>query len=362
MSFTLFLQNHELDPGAGAGPPATTTTTITGARRARRTTAPGGPRAAPPRALKMAAATGRAAGAAPPGYTGEEQRGTPGEGPGGYTGEGQSGAPGAAPAGYAGEGQSGAGAAAASQSGASLAALQVKFSERQRSSHCLLVKEHQVREGADTAHPPRRTLFVLNVPPYCGPVSGGGRAEAGPCRPGSAVPGAAVGGGPGWGRESSAGCLRGASLLLCCTGNFLLLSRVKDSLSRLFSRCGHVQSVDIYDKRGSGEKKENLTSKFFDQNTVKVNLGREKGMLMLSGKIWQVLNGSLQNMSHRKPYGALGDGITYLSLRCLFFFFYPTATCGLIFVLFFEVICTAVPCSITSFSDISDSPGYFFFF
>uniref|UniRef100_A0A8D2PJK0 Ribosomal RNA processing 7 homolog A n=1 Tax=Zosterops lateralis melanops TaxID=1220523 RepID=A0A8D2PJK0_ZOSLA len=70
-------------------------------------------------------------------------------------------------------------------------------------------------------------------------------------------------------RESSAGCLRGASFLLCCTGNFLLLSRVKDSLSRLFSRCGHVQSVDIYDKRGSGEKKENLTSKFFDQNTVK---------------------------------------------------------------------------------------------
>uniref|UniRef100_A0A8C5JGL0 Uncharacterized protein n=1 Tax=Junco hyemalis TaxID=40217 RepID=A0A8C5JGL0_JUNHY len=57
---------------------------------------------------------------------------------------------------------------------AGYAALAVKFAERQRSHHCLLVKEHQVREGADTAHPPRRTLFVLNVPPYCGPVSGGG--------------------------------------------------------------------------------------------------------------------------------------------------------------------------------------------
>ncbi|XP_075285434.1 ribosomal RNA-processing protein 7 homolog A isoform X2 [Opisthocomus hoazin] len=46
-------------------------------------------------------------------------------------------------------------------------ALAVKFGERQRSPHCLLVKEHQVREGAGSAHPPRRTLFVLNVPPYC---------------------------------------------------------------------------------------------------------------------------------------------------------------------------------------------------
>uniref|UniRef100_A0A8D0EZ95 Uncharacterized protein n=1 Tax=Strix occidentalis caurina TaxID=311401 RepID=A0A8D0EZ95_STROC len=51
-------------------------------------------------------------------------------------------------------------------------ALAVKFGARQRSPHYLLVKEHQVREGADTAHPPRRTLFVLNVPPYCSPVSG----------------------------------------------------------------------------------------------------------------------------------------------------------------------------------------------
>ncbi|XP_065505839.1 ribosomal RNA-processing protein 7 homolog A isoform X2 [Caloenas nicobarica] len=48
-------------------------------------------------------------------------------------------------------------------------ALAVKFGERQRSPHYLLVKEHQVRAGAGAAHPPRRTLFVLNVPPYCGP-------------------------------------------------------------------------------------------------------------------------------------------------------------------------------------------------
>ncbi|KFR08954.1 Ribosomal RNA-processing protein 7 A, partial [Nipponia nippon] len=88
--------------------------------------------------------------------------------------------------------------------------LAVKFGERQRSPHCLLVKEHQVREGAGTAPPPRRTLFVLNVPPYCGP----------------------------------------------------------DSLSRLFSRCGHVQAVDVCEKPGPGEKKEKLTSKFFNHKTA----------------------------------------------------------------------------------------------
>lgn len=69
--------------------------------------------------------------------------------------------------------------------GASPTALAVKFGERQRSPHYLLVKEHQVREGAGAVHPPRRTLFVLNVPPYCGPVSAAGRA------------GEAAGGGPG---------------------------------------------------------------------------------------------------------------------------------------------------------------------
>ncbi|PKU48957.1 hypothetical protein llap_610 [Limosa lapponica baueri] len=89
-------------------------------------------------------------------------------------------------------------------------ALAVKFGERQRSPHYLLVKEHQVREGAGTTHPSRRTLFVLNVPPYCSP----------------------------------------------------------DSLSRLFSRCGDVQSVDICEKPGPGEKKEKLKSKFFNRKTV----------------------------------------------------------------------------------------------
>uniref|UniRef100_A0A8C2T9I7 Uncharacterized protein n=1 Tax=Coturnix japonica TaxID=93934 RepID=A0A8C2T9I7_COTJA len=48
-------------------------------------------------------------------------------------------------------------------------ALAVKFGARQRSPHYLLVKEHRVREGPADTHPPQRTLFVLNVPPYCSP-------------------------------------------------------------------------------------------------------------------------------------------------------------------------------------------------
>uniref|UniRef100_A0A8B9PXJ6 Ribosomal RNA processing 7 homolog A n=1 Tax=Apteryx owenii TaxID=8824 RepID=A0A8B9PXJ6_APTOW len=98
-----------------------------------------------------------------------------------------------------------------SLTGASPAALAVKFGPRQRSPHCLLVKEHRVREGPGAAHPPRRTLFVLNVPPYCG----------------------------------------------------------RESLSRLFFSCGPVQSVDICDKPEIGEKTETLKSKFFNLKTTK---------------------------------------------------------------------------------------------
>ncbi|NXN94258.1 RRP7A protein, partial [Rhinopomastus cyanomelas] len=101
-------------------------------------------------------------------------------------------------------------ARAAGAAPAGYTALTVKFGERQRSGHCLLVKEHQVREGAGNTHPARRTLFVLNVPPYC----------------------------------------------------------TADALSRLFSRCGQVQAVDICEKPGPVEKKEKSTSKFFNLKTV----------------------------------------------------------------------------------------------
>ncbi|XP_053114483.1 ribosomal RNA-processing protein 7 homolog A isoform X2 [Hemicordylus capensis] len=46
-------------------------------------------------------------------------------------------------------------------------AIPIKFSEEYQSPHYLYVKEHKVREDTDPNKPPNRTLFVLNVPPYC---------------------------------------------------------------------------------------------------------------------------------------------------------------------------------------------------
>ncbi|XP_034639402.1 ribosomal RNA-processing protein 7 homolog A [Trachemys scripta elegans] len=93
-------------------------------------------------------------------------------------------------------------------------AIPVKLSEKQQSPHYLYVKEHKVREGTDTTHPPNRTLFVLNIPPYC----------------------------------------------------------TKACLSRLFSCCSSVQSVNVCEKPGPREKPEAPKSKFFNLKTVTVKL------------------------------------------------------------------------------------------
>lgn len=44
--------------------------------------------------------------------------------------------------------------------------LPIKFSSESRSHHVLFFKEHKVREH-DERKPPNKTLFVVNVPPYC---------------------------------------------------------------------------------------------------------------------------------------------------------------------------------------------------
>uniref|UniRef100_A0A803W6Y5 Ribosomal RNA processing 7 homolog A n=1 Tax=Ficedula albicollis TaxID=59894 RepID=A0A803W6Y5_FICAL len=75
--------------------------------------------------------------------------------------------------------------------------------------------------------------------------------------------------GPGSRPESSAGCWREAPTPTLLYRVFSLTLRVKDSLSRLFSRCGNVQSVDICDKPGPGEKKDKTASKFFDHKALK---------------------------------------------------------------------------------------------
>lgn len=52
-----------------------------------------------------------------------------------------------------------------------LVAIPVKFSEKQRASHYLYVRQHRVRQDTQSTWPPNRTLFILNVPPYCTEVS-----------------------------------------------------------------------------------------------------------------------------------------------------------------------------------------------
>ncbi|XP_075407071.1 ribosomal RNA-processing protein 7 homolog A [Tenrec ecaudatus] len=89
-------------------------------------------------------------------------------------------------------------------------AIPVKFSEKQQASHSLYVREHSVREGAKSTWPKKRTLFVLNVPPYC--------TEA--------------------------------------------------CLSRLFSRCGSVQSVELQAKPDLAESPKEPSSKFFDPKPI----------------------------------------------------------------------------------------------
>ncbi|XP_028934358.1 ribosomal RNA-processing protein 7 homolog A [Ornithorhynchus anatinus] len=47
------------------------------------------------------------------------------------------------------------------------AAVPIQFSEKQKCPHWLYMKEHKVREGTQCPYPKSRTLFILNVPPYC---------------------------------------------------------------------------------------------------------------------------------------------------------------------------------------------------
>ncbi|XP_004675677.1 PREDICTED: ribosomal RNA-processing protein 7 homolog A [Condylura cristata] len=89
-------------------------------------------------------------------------------------------------------------------------AIPIKFSGKQRASHYLYAREHRVREGARSSRPPKRTLFVLNVPPYC----------------------------------------------------------TEDCLARLLSPCGPVQSVELQEKPDLAEGPKEPKSKFFQPKPV----------------------------------------------------------------------------------------------
>ncbi|XP_006776061.1 PREDICTED: ribosomal RNA-processing protein 7 homolog A [Myotis davidii] len=89
-------------------------------------------------------------------------------------------------------------------------AVPIKFSEEQKASHCLYMREHRVRDGARSSWPPKRTLFVLNVPPYC----------------------------------------------------------TEECLARLLSPCGPVQSVELQGKPELTESPKEPRSKFFHPKPV----------------------------------------------------------------------------------------------
>uniref|UniRef100_A0A2K6MBP9 Ribosomal RNA-processing protein 7 homolog A n=1 Tax=Rhinopithecus bieti TaxID=61621 RepID=A0A2K6MBP9_RHIBE len=90
------------------------------------------------------------------------------------------------------------------------AAIPIKFSEKQQACHYLYVRAHGVRQGTKSIWPQKRTLFVLNVPPYC----------------------------------------------------------TEESLSRLLSFCGLVQSVELQEKPDLAEGPKESRSKFFHPKPV----------------------------------------------------------------------------------------------
>ncbi|XP_017499645.3 ribosomal RNA-processing protein 7 homolog A isoform X1 [Manis javanica] len=89
-------------------------------------------------------------------------------------------------------------------------AIPIKFSEKQHTCHYLYVREHRVREGTKSSWPQRRTLFILNVPPYC----------------------------------------------------------TEECLSRVLSPCGAVQAVELQEKPDLAESPKQPESKFFHPQPI----------------------------------------------------------------------------------------------
>ncbi|XP_005354507.1 ribosomal RNA-processing protein 7 homolog A [Microtus ochrogaster] len=89
-------------------------------------------------------------------------------------------------------------------------AVPVKFSEKQQASHYLYVRQHRVRQDTQSTWPANRTLFILNVPPYC----------------------------------------------------------TKECLSRLLASCGTIKTVELQEKPDLAESPKEPTSKFFHPKPV----------------------------------------------------------------------------------------------
>ncbi|XP_012681171.1 ribosomal RNA-processing protein 7 homolog A [Clupea harengus] len=97
--------------------------------------------------------------------------------------------------------------------------LDIKFTKNSPAAHQLFVKEHKVRLEKTSSRPLDRTLFVLNIPPYC----------------------------------------------------------TEDVITRLFSQFGAIQSVELKDKPGHPEPTEQKLSKYF---TTKQKQGFSVGYIV----------------------------------------------------------------------------------
>ncbi|GAB1299668.1 Ribosomal RNA-processing protein 7 homolog A [Apodemus speciosus] len=99
-------------------------------------------------------------------------------------------------------------------------AVPVKFSEKQQASHYLYMRQHRVRQGTQSTWPPNRTLFILNVPPYC----------------------------------------------------------TQDSLSRCLSSCGAIKTVELQEKPDLAESPKEPKSQFFHPKPVPGLSGSLRGV------------------------------------------------------------------------------------
>uniref|UniRef100_A0A8C5PT22 Ribosomal RNA processing 7 homolog A n=1 Tax=Leptobrachium leishanense TaxID=445787 RepID=A0A8C5PT22_9ANUR len=118
-------------------------------------------------------------------------------------------------------------------------AISIQFSEERPTHHCLYAKEHKVREKVEQSRPLNRTLFVINIPPYC----------------------------------------------------------TEKCLSQIFASCGTVVSVELQDKPGPSKKcNKEVRSKYFDHNMPK---GFKVGYIVFKKDVGPK---ELKHLKLQKPY------------------------------------------------------------
>lgn len=113
------------------------------------------------------------------------------------------------------------------------AVLSLQFSPESVAKHQLYIKEHKVRAERGSHRPLDRTLFVLNIPPYCSEV------------------------------QFMIIHSFGALARSICFADCHCCSPFQDVVKELFSQFGCVQSVELRDHPGSSQESGPTLSKFF---------------------------------------------------------------------------------------------------